>query len=182
MEQLFNNIISKRVFTILETINKSYPDKFKKTDIKKEHAILMQHIKFNNTHCDISKNETKQKTIPEQKGKYKLKKLKRIEFKKVIKSIPDSIKCNARVWSNHIISIKTGKKVNKIDEEFMGSDYRRLDVDEFLKKYKIGNRCKNKKIDDGKYCTLHSEHLVHGDFSEKPSKEICFHFIKDAKF
>ena len=208
MEDLINNIVSNRVHTILETIHKSYPDKFKKADIKKEHAILIKHIKLNKTNYNIikkdeeseseyeslksseteseslSETETETESEPIQKPNYKLKNLKPVVFKNTQcgKQYKTINKCNARVWNDYIISVKTGEKVKKVDEQFMVSDYRRLDVDEFLKKYKIGNQCRNKKVGNGKYCPLHTEHLVHGDIDIKPSKQLCYHFIKDSKY
>ena len=35
---------------------------------------------------------------------------------------------------------------------------------------------------DNNYCNLHSKHLIHGDYSETPNKELCYHFIKDGKY
>ena len=175
MDELFNNIISNRISNILDTIHKAYPDKFIKSNIKKEHAFLMEHIKMLKTEHNI----TNAKPI-----KQKSEKIKAItENKRYDRSaIPETNKCSARVWHDNIISVKSGRKVSKIDDEFKVSDFRKLNIDEFLKKYKIGNQCKNKRFKESKYCALHNEHLIHGDINVKPTKELCFHFIKGAKF
>ena len=52
----------------------------------------------------------------------------------------------------------------------------------FIDKYVIGSRCLKTKCKDIQYCNLHSEHLIHGDYLEIPSKELCYHFIKDGKY
>lgn len=182
MEKLFNDIISNRVYNVLETIHKTYPDKFKKNDIKKEYEILMKHIKLYETECDLIKS----KTLPNKETSSKIKNNIIVNTSGKVKNIKSFVedinKCNARVWNDYIYSLKTNNKVYKLEKEFMVSDYNRLDVDEFLKIYKIGNRCRNKKVGESKYCHIHSEHLIHGDYFIKPSKEICFHYIKDAKF
>jgi hypothetical protein len=37
-------------------------------------------------------------------------------------------------------------------------------------------------MEKNKYCKLHANHLIHGDYLEIPSKELCYHFIKDGKY
>lgn len=176
MEELFNNIISNRIYNLLETINKTYPDKFNKTDIKKEHIILMQHIKLHKKEYELLKPITNE--INDDKKNISTSG-KAIKIKPIIQDIN---RCNGRVWNDYIRCIKTDKKIFNLEKEFIVNDFRQLNVDEFLKKYKIGNRCKNKKLPEGKYCYLHTEHLIHGDYLIKPSKEIIYHYINEAKF
>ena len=38
------------------------------------------------------------------------------------------------------------------------------------------------RFNDNKYCKLHSNHLIHGDYLESPNKELCYHFMKDGKY
>ena len=61
-------------------------------------------------------------------------------------------------------------------------DYKHIDLKSFTDKYIIGSRCSKPKMKDYKYCKLHSNHLIHGDYLELPSKELCYHFIKDGKY
>ena len=74
------------------------------------------------------------------------------------------------------------KKVNDIENKYKVIDYKHIDLNAFTDKYVIGSRCSKKKCKDIQYCNLHSEHLIHGDYLEIPSKELCYHFIKDGKY
>lgn len=75
------------------------------------------------------------------------------------------------------------KKLNDIDDKFKVDDFIDIDIKAFNSKYIIGLRCsKNKKHDTNKYCKMHTKHLIHGDYLDPPNKEICYHFMKDAKY
>lgn len=93
-------------------------------------------------------------------------------------------KCCARTWSDHIFK-KNGKvsiKLNDIDDKFKVTDYNDINIKEFNANYIIGKQC-NKSVDiKTKYCKLHTRHLVHGDYFTVPSKELCYHFMKDGKY
>ena len=74
------------------------------------------------------------------------------------------------------------EKINNIETKYKVIDYKDIDLEEFTKKYIIGSRCSKSKIKENKYCKLHANHLIHGDYFEIPSKELCYHFIKDGKY
>jgi len=93
-------------------------------------------------------------------------------------------KCCARTWSDHIFK-RDGKvsiKLNDIDDKFKVTDYNDINIKEFNANYIIGKQC-NKYVDiKTKYCKLHTRHLVHGDYFTVPTKELCYHFMKDGKY
>ena len=86
------------------------------------------------------------------------------------------------MWCNTIFIYNTSKSVNNIESRFKVSNYKKLNVNEFTSKYTIGMRCSKIKYNNTKYCKLHTKHLIHGDYLEKPSKELCYHFLKDGKY
>lgn len=182
IENMIQDIIDKRVLDILKTINKNYPEQFSRSNIKSELEYLKEHIIIKNTDLDLVKNEEiSTGALLEGSGVSEGSRRIKINTKtKSKKEISNSERCNARKWSPEIICLKTGKPITKVIAKFRVSDYRDLDVDAFLSKYKIGNRCNN-KINGAKYCKLHNQHLIHGDYFENPDKELCYHFLKGAK-
>ena len=72
--------------------------------------------------------------------------------------------------------------VDNLEKQYLVDDFKLININTFNSKYQIGLRCKNKHIFNSKYCKLHNKHLIHGDFLEPPSKELCFHFIKDGNY
>ena len=38
------------------------------------------------------------------------------------------------------------------------------------------------KYKDNIYCKLHTQHLIHGNYKDIPSQELCYHFMKDGKY
>ena len=63
------------------------------------------------------------------------------------------------------IYIDDTRKINKLSTIF-------CNLKSFTDKYIIGSRCSKPKMKDCKYCKLHSNHLIHGDYLELPSKEL----------
>lgn len=98
------------------------------------------------------------------------------------KQIKDENKCCSRIWANDIIDRNTMKKITNIQESFKVIDFKDINVKEFHKKYIIGLQCNKLKYKDSKYCKLHTYHLIHGDYKEIPSNEICYHFMKDGNY
>lgn len=116
-----------------------------------------------------------------------IKHIENIKIIKQIKQIKQKIinveeQCSGRIWNDSIFSRKTQKKIDNIENKYKVLDYKHIDLKEFNKLYIIGSRCSNTKIKEGKYCKLHLKHLIHGDYLEIPSKELCYHFIKDGKY
>jgi hypothetical protein len=197
MEDIFKPIIERRVLDLLKIISINYPTQFARTQIKDELKYIMEHINFKDTHQELLMK------IPEttdDKSKTTNVKKKNISLKNGGGSDNGNGNgnsninlCNARVWSFDIIRTSDKKRIKEIDRLFRVDNYKKLDIDKFVSRYSIGRRCGN-KIDnsDGgggggggggsnKYCKLHKKHLIHGDYFEKPSQEICYHFLKDCK-
>jgi hypothetical protein len=169
MQELIEKIIETRLKKLLEIISKNYPTKFKHKDINKEIDYLKKHILF---------KPNKKKIIKPKKT--------------IVKGPPLETKietscenqCHARVWNNYIFDRKTKTKVEELPDIFKVDDFKDINIKNFNSNYIIGLQCKKKNDRNGnsKYCKLHSIHLIHGDFTEIPSKEICYHFIKDGKY
>ena len=102
--------------------------------------------------------------------------------KKQIKQITEEERCCARIWNNDIIEKKTMSKVNKIANEFKVFDFKDINIKQFDKKYSLGLQCKKIKYKDSTYCKLHTQHLIHGNYKDIPSQELCYHFMKDGKY
>jgi hypothetical protein len=107
---------------------------------------------------------------------------KEIKKKKQIKQITQEERCCARIWNNDIIEKKTMSKVNEIANEFKVFDFKDINIKQFDKKYTIGLQCKKIKYKDNIYCKLHTQHLIHGNYKDIPSQELCYHFMKDGKY
>lgn len=186
MQSILDKLIDSRINNLLEVINLNYPDKFKKEEIKKEITYIKKNIFWKKQSIEQNK-----KLKLKLKGKNKSKKKNIIKFKNTIDTI-DTIdkntnQCSGRVWSKYILDKKNMNKLNDIDDKFKVDDFIDIDIKEFNSKYIIGSRCSKKKDtnicnDTNKYCKLHEKHLIHGDYLEPPNKELCFHFMKDAKY
>lgn len=189
---IINNIIDSRIKGILETINLNYPNKFNKKLVEREFEYIKKHIildKINKKTIDDTDKLDKLYNLDKLDNKHiikkKLIKIKHIEIQKpVVKKRIISIEnqCSARVWNDSIFLKKNMKKVNDIENKYKVIDYKHIDLNAFTDKYVIGSRCCKAKVKENKYCNLHSEHLIHGDYLEIPSKELCYHFIKDGKY
>jgi hypothetical protein len=188
MQTILEKLVDSRILTILETINSNYPDKFAKKDIDKEIIYIKEHILWKQQELQINKEKIKK----EKKKKKKKIKLK-LKFKASIQDTNqihnqthnetnDLNQCSGRVWSNYIINKINMKQLNDIDEKFKVEDFIDIDIKEFNSKYIIGTRCSKKTYNTNKYCKLHLNHLIHGDYLESPNKELCYHFMKDGKY
>ena len=148
-------------------------------------------MKNNNTICDHVKvvgSSHITKKIPLQESSLQESSLQEINPLPKTSTLNIQNKCSARVWSKYILNKSTMKKVFDIDDKFKVDDFIDIDIKEFNSKYIIGLRCSKIKKDTNicndtnKYCKLHEKHLIHGDYLESPNKELCFHFMKDAKY
>jgi hypothetical protein len=195
MENIIENIIDSRIKNLLEIININYPDKFNKQLIDKEFKYIKNHIKFikykknktpkikdTESNDSISETTTSETTTSETTTSEKTITSK---IKTQIKTqILENNQCCARTWNHNIIDRKTDINIekNKLDPIFNVFNYKDINNKLFNNKYKIGLRCKNVKYLDTVYCKLHNKHLIHGNYNEIPSKELCYHFIKDGKY
>lgn len=180
---------TNKILEILYTINKNYPDKFNSKNIQKELKYIQQHIKHQqlpkivyNNHKHLINTNTN--TI--QSGII----LKTPKKQRIKKKINESQLCSARVWGKiYDKTSPTPKPITQILDKFKVVDFANINLKEFNAKYILGSRCTRKKISlatesipsSGKYCKLHSKHLIHGDYLENPNKELCFHYMKDNK-
>jgi len=188
-----STIIDSRIKSILETISLNYPAKFSKILIDKEFEYIKKHIiieKSNKINTINANDETIDEKIDEKIVKKHIIKKKLIKIKhihinkhKVKKKIINiEEQCTGRVWNDFIFSKQNMKKINDIESKYKVLHYKDIDLKSFTDKYLIGSRCSKSKLKDSKYCKLHSNHLIHGDYLEIPSKELCYHFIKDGKY
>jgi len=163
MQSIYENIADERIRCILETISNNYPEKFNSELIDTEFEYIKN--KLNWKYYDKQNTVTKLKTT----------------INKTSENNSEN-KCSGRVWSNYIFSRKTNKSVDDVNDKFKVKDFNDLNIKEFNDKYIIGKNCKNFKIKNSEYCKLHSKHLIHGNYLETPSKELCYHFMKDGKY
>ena len=144
------------------------------------------HIKINHNHrkkkkinIKLNKLSIKQPVIQET-----IVKQEAVLQEPLVKQSRIYKKCCARTWSDHIFkrNCKVSIKLNDIDDKFKVTDYNDINIKEFHDNYIIGKQC-NKSVDiKTKYCKLHTRHLVHGDYFSLPTKELCYHFMKDGKY
>ena len=186
MQDILNKLIETRILNLLETININYPDKFKKDAIDKELNYIKEKIIWKEKSLKIHKSVKIHKPVNKNKNKKNLIKLKTKTNsnikEKVNKTMTNVKQCSGRIWSKYILDIQTKKKLNDIDNKFKVDDFIDLDLKDFNSKYIIGLRCCKNRFNDNKYCKLHSNHLIHGDYLESPNKELCYHFMKDGKY
>ena len=167
-DKLIDSIINDKLINLLTIISKNNPKTFKKEYIQKE----LDLIKNNLTKINLTKNN---KSIKKYKSTTQTKKI-------YIKKSNSKNNCCARVWSNSILDKKTKKKVSEIDKVFKVIDFNDINNELFNENYTIGEQCKKNKYKNTNYCKLHLIHLIHGNYKEKPSKELCYHFMKDGKY
>ena len=160
-ETIINKIIENKIRTLLEIINKNYAIKFKRENIDKEVEYIIKHI-------NIVEYIHKESNI--------------IKAKKTKINILDENRCCARTWNNDIFDRETMLKVKYIDRIFKVIDFKDINIKQFNEKYILGLQCKKSKLQPSDYCKLHSHHLIHGNYNNIPSKEICYHFMKDGKY
>ena len=174
MQNIINKLVDSRISNLLEVININYPDKFKKNEIEKELIYIKTHVKW------VKEKNIKNLKLKESPEPNKINILQKKQKKQKI--IQKENQCQARIWSESIINKKTEKTVNSIETKFKVDNFIDLDINEFNSKYTVGKRCSKNKLEKGKYCKLHSKHLIHGDYLENPNKELCYHFIEDGKY
>jgi hypothetical protein len=189
---IFSNIIKKisenRLKQLLEIVSKNYPTKFKYKDINTEVEYLKDHIIFksyikNTLPTTISSQPT---TISSQPTTISSQPTTISSQPTTISSQPTRLQkenqCCARVWNDYIFDRSNMTKITDLPELFKVNDFKNINIKKFNSAYIIGLQCKKKKYKESNYCKLHKNHLIHGDFTELPSKEICYHFIKDGKY
>ena len=74
------------------------------------------------------------------------------------------------------------KEVSDIDDKYRVKDFADIKIKSFNNQYIIGSQCKRKKSNGEKYCFQHKTHLPHGDYFDIPTKEICFHYLKECNY
>ena len=182
-DKLIDSIINDKLINLLTVISKNNPKTFKKEYIQKELDLIKNNLTKNNlTKINLTKNNlTKINLTKNNKSSKKYKSTTQIK-KIYIKKINYKNNCCARVWSNNILDKKTKKKVSEIDKVFKVIDFNDINDELFNENYTIGEQCKKNKYKNTNYCKLHLIHLIHGNYKEKPSKELCYHFMKDGKY
>ncbi len=172
-DKLIDSIINDKLIKLLTDISKHNSNTFKQEYIQKE----LDLIKTNLTKTNLTKTNLTKTNLTIQKYK-STKQIKKIYIKKT----NSKNKCCARVWSNIILDKKTKKKVSEIDKVFKVKDFNDINNELFNENYTIGEQCKKYKYKNTYYCKLHCIHLIHGNYKEKPTKELCYHFMKDGKY
>lgn len=178
MQSIVESIIDTRIISLLEVISNNYPDKFDKKLISKELAYIKDHIDYKRSEPTLVKPIDKPIVKPidsKQNNKHN-----NNNNNNCCDDV--SLQCSGRIWSNNIYNSKDLKKVDDVDIKFKVKDYKDINLKSFLDKYTIGLKCSKKKCDNSKYCKSHSNNLIHGDFLEKPSQELCYHFLKHGKY
>ena len=182
-DKLIDSIINDKLINLLTVISKNNPKTFKKEYIQKELDLIKTNLtKTNLTKTNLIKiNLTKINLTKNSKSSKKYKST--TQTKTIyIKKTNSKNNCCARVWSNSILDKKTKKKVSEIDKVFKVIDFNDINNELFNENYTIGEQCKKNKYKNTNYCKLHLIHLIHGNYKEKPSKELCYHFMKDGKY
>ena len=190
LENIIKNIIENKIRILLEIISKNYSTKFKKEEIDNELQYIIKHINLKlysknipiETVPETAKLDIPKKLILKNRVNSSMKTTPNIKTTKKIKQIKDENRCCSRIWSTEIIERNTMTKITAIPDRFKVVDFKDINVKEFHKKYIIGLQCKKGKYKDSKYCKLHTYHLIHGDYKEIPSNEICYHFMKDGNY
>ena len=178
--KLIDSIINDKLINLLTVISKHNPNTFKKEYIQKE----LDLIKTSLTKTSLTKTSLPKTSLPKNNKSAKQTSLTKTSLTKkiYIKKNNSKNKCCARVWSKIILDKQTKKKVSEIDKVFKVIDFNDINNELFNVKYTIGERCKKNKHNTSNYCKLHLTHLIHGNYKEKPSKELCYHFMKDGKY
>jgi len=182
-DKLIDSIINDKLINLLTVISKNNPKTFKKEYIQKELDLIKTNlIKTNLTKTNLTKTNLIKTNL--NKNNKSSKKYKSTTQTKTIyiKKTNSKNNCCARVWSNSILDKKTKKKVSEIDKVFKVIDFNDINNELFNENYTIGEQCKKNKYKNTNYCKLHLIHLIHGNYKEKPSKELCYHFMKDGKY
>jgi hypothetical protein len=155
IHDFYKEFTKNKIHELLNIISKNYPNNFSNDKIIDELEYIMQHIEY------TTNKKPRKKMMKE---------------KKIIDSVDQ---CCARSWDN-IYSKNNNNIITSLPKKFKCEDLDKFKLKEFNEIYCLGKRCIAKKH-NSKYCKLHEQHLVHGDFNELPTVELCYHFIKDNK-
>ena len=167
MEIIINKIIENKIRLLLEIIHKNYNTKFKKENITKELEYIIKHVNIIIKEPELLEEQAlATQPIPKKKSRH----------------IQDEFRCCGRSWNSDIFDRHTMTKIKEIDTMFKVIDFNDININKFNKKYILGIQCKKPKYKNNDYCKLHSHHLIHGNYKEMPTKEICYHFMKDGKY
>jgi hypothetical protein len=185
--EFYNNIITdildRKILELLKIIHSNYPNKFTKKHIKLEYEFIKNRIKYCDNNKPIS-NSNKTYIITKKNkmdmNKIDMKTLKNCNKEKK-KQISNVDRCCARIWNN-IFDKNTLVEISDIDPKYKVKDFEDIKIKAFNNQYIIGSQCKRIKSAGSKYCFQHKEHLPHGDYFSIPSKEICFHYLKECNF
>jgi hypothetical protein len=174
--KIITDILDRKILDLLKTIHSHYPDKFTKTNIQLEYNFIKNTIQFiNNTSSNTKKYIiTKKNSKPNSKPGTK-------PGTKPVSKITSTDRCCARIWNN-IYERNTLKEVSDIDDKYKVKDFADIKIKSFNNQYIIGSQCKRKKTNGEKYCFQHKTHLPHGDYFDIPTKEICFHYLKECNY
>lgn len=174
--KIITDILDRKILDLLKTIHSHYPDKFTKTNIQLEYNFIKNTIQFiNNTSSNTKKYIiTKKNSKPNSKPNSKT-------GTKPVSKITSTDRCCARIWNN-IYERNTLKEVSDIDDKYKVKDFADIKIKSFNNQYIIGSQCKRKKTNGEKYCFQHKTHLPHGDYFDIPTKEICFHYLKECNY
>ncbi len=174
--KIITDILDRKILDLLKTIHSHYPDKFTKTHIQLEYNFIKNTIQFiNNTSSNTKKYIiTKKNSKPNSKPGTK-------PGTKPVSKITSTDRCCARIWNN-IYERNTLKEVSDIDDKYKVKDFADIKIKSFNNQYIIGSQCKRKKTNGEKYCFQHKTHLPHGDYFDIPTKEICFHYLKECNY
>jgi hypothetical protein len=169
-QDFIKHLHHSKIKELLTVISLHYPELFKAENISDELKYLEQHISYYSKYITSSAPSTSQPINQNLNKKQNHSKLLR------------KLQCKARVY-NPIINKINGQIVDKIPSKYKVINFNDIDCNAFNKKYSLGTQCLNKcaNIQDSIYCTLHTKHLIHGDFTTSPDGELIFHFIKENK-
>jgi hypothetical protein len=162
--KIIDKIIESRLRSLLNIISEKYPDKFDNKLIKNELEYIKNHIKIKQISSEIH-NLSKNKIVLRKK---------RIP-------VDDNARCLARVWKG-IYNRQSMNEITDLETQFKVTDLKKLNVKKFDEKYIIGAQCSRPHLSNEKYCKLHKKRLVHGDYTEIPSKDLCYHFITENNY
>ena len=173
IDNIIRDITEKRIYDLLLTISRHFPNKFKKDHIKIELPIIIDKI-----------NIIVLQPQPNPPPPNPLLANPHNPNPKILK-ISIENRCHARIWSDKIYKRIDSKPLDKGDlpDKFRKiSDFNDIDIKEFDKLYIIGGQCKRAKLKDAEYCRQHIIRQIHGDYNKKITKELAYHFLHDAHY
>jgi hypothetical protein len=183
--KIITDILDRNILYLLKIIHSHYPDKFTKQNIKLEYNFIKKSINYssNNTIIATNASNTPNATkyiITKKNAKISNAKTSNVKTSNISK-LSNVDRCCARIWNN-IYERNTLKEVSDIDDKYRVKDFADIKIKSFNNQYIIGSQCKRKKSYGEKYCFQHKTHLPHGDYFDIPTKEICFHYLKECNY